>query len=94
MVCWVSAAGAALAGTVTVGVAPNAPETLTPTAVVVPPVADDDPDDELDLELELHAVSMTAGTTSNAARRREPKSTDTPFGWKSWDQTSKGSPRG
>jgi hypothetical protein len=83
----VSVVGAGFAGTVTVGVAPNLPETVTPTAVVVvlDGPADDDPDDdefddELGLELEPHAASITTGTTSNTATRRGPICTDTPFG--------------
>jgi hypothetical protein len=78
-----------LDGTVTVGVAPNAPETVTPTAVgvVFPEALDDADDDELDdgpgLEVEPHAASVTADAASNTARWREPLNTITSFrrGW-------------
>ena len=63
-----------MAGTVRVGVASNAPETSTPTVVVVVVLAgaveDDAGGGALDdgLDLELQAVSITAGTTSNPVR--------------------------
>lgn len=71
--CCVSLVGAGLGGTVSVGVAPNEPETSTPTAVVLvfAGAADDDPGgDELEagLDLELQAVRITAGTSNNPAR--------------------------
>src|SRR5882762_1047656 len=78
MVCWVSLAGAAVVGTVSVGVAPNAPESTTPAAVVVDGAGSDFGPD---LASVPHAASIAAGTISNAARRREPRNTDTPFGW-------------
>jgi len=81
---------------VRVGVAPKAPETVTPTAVVVVLAdAPDDPDAGLDewlgLELELHAVSSTAGTTSKTAEWRGPISTNTSFGFAG--ANTEGSPR-
>jgi hypothetical protein len=83
----VSIVGAGVAGTVRVGVAPKAPETAIPTAVVVvlDGPLDDDPDEDesddgLGLEFEPHAASITTGTTSNTAKRRGPISTNTPFG--------------
>jgi hypothetical protein len=67
--CCVSLVGAGSAGTVSVGVAPNAPQTSIPTAVVMvlADAADDDAGcDELDVgwDLELQAVSITAGKHS------------------------------
>ena len=93
--CWVSVVGAGFAGTVTLGVAPKAPETVIPTAVVVvlDDPLDDDPDDDesddgLGLALEPQAASSTTGTTSNTAIRRGPICTNTPFGWNRGSKTA------
>jgi hypothetical protein len=80
-VCWVSVAGAGLAGMLSLGAAPNRPETSTPTPLLaLVAVAEPDPGDEPgrapEVEVEVQAVSNTAGRTSNTAKR-----TKTPFGW-------------
>src|ERR1700722_10148711 len=91
-VCWVSAFGAAVDGTVIVGVAANAPATVTPTAVVVVTAgeapgdgAPDDaaPDegvgDDPDPEPDPHPASRMMGNERHARRRREPKDKGTYF---------------
>src|SRR5664279_2183952 len=76
MVCCVSMAGAALAGTVSCGATPNPPETSTPTTVMTWPAARDV---EADVEFEPHPARTTPDTTNSPASRGKRKRTTTPF---------------